>query len=131
MSTREIPTDQWRSFLDQFSRDHRAWLATIECVGHGTATSIEAFERPLASVVPQMAGSRVARIDIRFQQDSHEREPIHVDAPTSIRVDETSQGVARGLEILDDDGVSTRVRFRVAPRPETLDGIAPGELGST
>jgi hypothetical protein len=131
MSTREIPRNQWRTFLDQFSREHRAWLATIERVRGGSPASVEALERPLASVVPHIAGSRVARIDIRLQPDSHTGEPIHVDAPASVRVDETPEGVVRSLEIVDDDGESTRVRFRVAPLPETLDGIAPGELPST
>jgi Family of unknown function (DUF5335) len=131
MSTREIPRNQWLTFLDQFSREHRAWLAIIERVRRGSPASVEALERPLASVVPHIAGSRVARIDIRLQSDSHKGEPIHVDAPASIRVDETPEGVVRSLDIVDDDGESTRVRFRVAPLPETLDGIAPGEVPST
>ena len=89
------------------------------------------LQRPLASIVPRMAGSRVARIDIRLQEDSPTGEPIHVDAPASIRVEETPEGSVRSLEIVNDDGGSTWVRFRVAPLPETLDGIAPGELPLT
>jgi hypothetical protein len=57
-------------------------------------------------------------------------EPIQIDAPASLRVDETADGVARGLEIVDDDGECTRIRFRAAALPETLDGIAPGEVSS-
>jgi Family of unknown function (DUF5335) len=128
---REIPRNQWLTFLDQFSREHRAWLATIERGRRGSPASVEALECPLASVVPHIAGSRVARIEIRLQQDAHTREPIHIDAPASIRVDETPEGVVRSLDIVDDDGESTHVRFRVAPLPETLDGIVPGELPST
>ena len=37
-------------------------------------------------------------------------------------------GAARGLEIQDESGECTRIRFRAAPLPEALDGIAPGEL---
>ena len=48
--------------------------------------------------------------------------------PTSVRIDETPDGVARSLEIVDEDGECTRIRFRAAPVPETLDGITPGEL---
>jgi hypothetical protein len=32
--------------------------------------------------------------------------------------------------VVDQNGDCTRVQFRAAPRPEMLDGIAPGELSS-
>jgi hypothetical protein len=128
MSAREIPMTQWPEFLQQFSREHRAWLATVDRVGADSRGRVEVIERPLGSVIPHMDARRVARIEIRFQEDSHPREAIRIDAPTSIRVDEMTNGVARGLEIVDKDGECTRLRFRAAPLPETLDGIAPGEL---
>lgn len=128
MSTREIPIALWSEFLDRFSREHRAWLATVDRIRPGSPGRTEAVERPLGSVIPQLAARRIARIEIRFQEDSGASEPIQIDAPHSVRVDETADGVARGLEIVDEDGECTRIRFRAAPLPEMLDGIAPGEL---
>jgi hypothetical protein len=130
MSTREIPMALWSEFLDQFSREHRAWLATVDRIRPGTPDHIEAVERPLGSVIPQIDGERIAWIEIRFQRDSHASEPIQIHAPNRVRVDETAEGVARSLEIVDEDGECTRIRFRAAPLPEMLDGIAPGELPS-
>jgi len=127
MSVREIPTAQWQEFLEQFSRGHRAWLATVDRVHPGSPGHVEAVERPLGSVTTEMRARRVVGIEIRFQEDSHAREAIRIEAPTRLRVDETEEGAARGLEIDDGDGECTRIRFRVAPLPETLDGIAPGE----
>ena len=131
MSVREIPESQWQDFLAQFSRGHRAWLATVDRVHVGAPSHVDAIERPLGSVTPHVSARRVVGIEIRFQEDSQLREPIRIDAPVTIRVDETAEGVARGLEIQDGDGESTRIRFRAAPLPEALDGIAPGELPST
>lgn len=131
MSVREIPLDQWSEFLDQFSRGHRAWLATIDRVHPDSVSHTEAVERPLSAVVPRISARRVAGIDIRFQQDSHAHEPIRIERPASVRVDETADGAARGLEIVDEEGQCTRVRFRAAPWPEMLDGVAPGELSSS
>jgi hypothetical protein len=128
MSTREIPRTLWSEFLDRFSREHRAWLATVDRIPPRSRASSKAVERPLDSVVPQTAARRIVRIEIRFQEDSHTSEPIQIDAPNRVRVDETADGVARGLEIVDEDGECTRIRFRAAPLPEMLDGIAPGEL---
>jgi hypothetical protein len=67
-------------------------------------------------------------MDIRFQEDSHAREAIRIDAPASLRVDETAAGTVRGLEIQDEHGECIRIQFRAAPLPDALDGIAPGEL---
>lgn len=128
MSVREIPESQWQDFLAQFSRGHRAWLATVDRVHAGAPGQVEAVERPLDSVTLHVRARRVVAIDIWFQEDSQLREPIRVDAPVTIRVDETAEGAARGLEIQDEDGDFTRIRFRAAPLPEALDGIAPGEL---
>ena len=131
MGVREIPVREWSDFLRQFSRAHRAWLATVDRVHAGTTSHIEAIERPLGAVVPRMSARRVAEIDIRFQDDSDAQEPIRIERPTSVRVDETAEGTAIGLEIVDEEGQCTRVRFRAAPLPEMLDGIAPGEIPSS
>ena len=47
-----------------------------------------------------------------------------------VRVDETTQGIAQTLEIIDSQGVATRLRFRAAPTADMLDGVAPGELST-
>jgi hypothetical protein len=94
----------------------------------GVPDHAAAVERPLRSVIPEISARRVVGIEIRFQEDPHAREPIRIDAPIRLRVDETAEGAARGLEIQDDSGECTRIRFRAAPLPEALDGIAPGEL---
>lgn len=130
MSVREIPQTDWQRFLDEFSRGHRAWLATIDSVSPETHAHFASVERPLKSVTPTMHADRVVRIDIRFQEDAQPRWPVQIEVPVSIRVDETEEGIARGLEIVDQGGDCTRIRFHAAPPPEMLDGIAPGELSS-
>jgi hypothetical protein len=128
MSVREIAPAHWEEFLEEFSRRHRAWLATVDRLYAGESHHTEAVERPLRSIIPRMIARRIVGIDIRFQEDSQAREAVRVDAPTSVRVDETTEGTALGLEIVDEAGECTRLRFRAAPRPELLDGVAPGEL---
>jgi hypothetical protein len=128
MSAHEVPITRWSEFLDQFSREHRAWLATVDRRRPGSLEHVEAIERPLASVVPHGPTRRIERIEIRFQGDPQTREPIQINDPTVVRVEMTPQGVARGLEIVDGDGECTRIRFRAAPLPEMLDGLAPGEV---
>jgi hypothetical protein len=128
MSLREIPEAEWEPFLEQFSVDHRAWLASVDRIHPGAVGHVEASERPLRSVTPEFSARRVVRINVRFQEDSQARHSIQIDAPRTLRVDETAAGVARGLEIQDQDGDWLRIRFRVAPPADMLDGVAPGEL---
>jgi Family of unknown function (DUF5335) len=129
MNVRDIPRAQWPAFLDQFSRTHRAWLATIDTDGT-RAEGQNAAPHPLRSVTPFVYNDRVAHIDIRFQDDAQAHEPLRINAPGTVRVDETTEGIAQTLEIIDSNGVSTRLRFRAAPRAEMLDGVAPGELST-
>jgi hypothetical protein len=128
MSAREIEVAQWPQFLDRFSREHRAWLVTVDRMPPGSPGDAEVVERPLGSVLPQPPAGRIGRIEIRFQKASRDGESIQIEAPICVRVDETAEGVTRGLEIVDEGGQCTRIRFRAAPLPEMLDGMAPGEL---
>jgi hypothetical protein len=127
MTAPDIPRSEWPAVLEEFSREHRAWLATVEHIDSVGSRHIEAAERPLNSVTPEMASRRVVGIDIQFQADSEGSDVIHVDTPTHVRMDRTDTGTARGLEIQDRRGGCTRIRFRAIPLPEALDGIVPGE----
>jgi hypothetical protein len=125
---RDIPESEWPEFLTQFSGGHRAWLATVDRREAGGRDDVAAIERPLGSVLPEISDRRVIGIEIRFQEDPQARDSIRIEGPVRLRVDETADGTARGLEIQDESGECTRIRFRAWPLPEALDGIAPGEL---
>jgi hypothetical protein len=72
----------------------------------------------------------VVHIDIRFQDDDLSRDPLRITAPGTVRVDETTQGIAQTLEIIDSHGVATRLRFRAAPTADMLDSVAPGAFST-
>jgi hypothetical protein len=125
-NVREVPHSQWAAFFDQFSRTHRAWLVELTSSSpsdHGSATP-----HPLRSITPFVHNNRVVHIDIRFQDDKPGHEPLRIHTPVSARVEESNEGVARGIDIVAANGDSTHLRFRAAPRPDLLDGTAPGEL---
>jgi hypothetical protein len=125
VNVREIPHSQWPAFFDQFSRTYRAWLVTLRTTSPAPA-HIEAAH-PLRSITPFVHNDRVVHIDIRFQDDAPGQDPLRILAPVSVRAEENTAGVTRGLRIVDDKGGSTYLRFRAAPSLEMLDGIGPGE----
>lgn len=113
VSVREIPVAQWDPFLDEFSRGHRAWLASVERIHPGAPAHLEVGERALRSIETDA----VTGIEIRFQDGT-----VRVEAPKTLRVDETEAGAARGLEIEDWSGERVRLCLRVAEPPGELDG---------
>jgi hypothetical protein len=128
MTARDIPQNEWPSILEEFSREHRAWLATVERIDSIGSRHVEALERPLNAVTPEMAARRVVSIAIQFQTESQGDNVIQIETPTHLRMDHGDTGTARGLEIEDEHGERIYIRFRAIPLPEALDGIAPGEL---
>lgn len=123
MSWRDIPRNEWRSFLEGFGLRHRAWLATVLQGPHGEHQSTRAAERPLAGVTAEPANGDVVDVVIRF---GDETEPVRVKALNALRVDETPRGEEIALEMANPRGV-TGLRFRAGALPEEVDGVAPFE----
>ena len=96
MNVRDIPRAQWPAFLDQFSRTHRAWLASIDADA-SAADGHNADAHPLRSITPFVYNDRVVHIDIRFQDDLQTDEPLRITGPGTLRVDETWEGIAQVL----------------------------------
>jgi hypothetical protein len=125
MPMRDVPRDRWPDFLEGFSRRHRAWLARVDQPGDAPGRGASA-EAPLGSVTVKQKGREVSAIEIAFAGDGNV--PLRVENPRILRVQQTGDGAESGLEIVDDDGLFTRVGFRATARPEMLDGLAPGEI---
>lgn len=124
----DVARDRWREFLEEFSADHRSWLATVEhCDALGQTTDVLARELPLARVTLDDACGPARAIQITFAAEQG-RTPPHLDVPDPIalRLVE-APGRAPSLEIHQTDDRCTRLRFRDVPLPELLDGVAPGE----
>ena len=124
MPTRDVPRDQWPDFLEGFSRRHRAWLTTVD-QSADVVRGVSA-QAPLGAVTATKEGRDVSAIEIAFTGDGHI--PLRVEHPRILRVSQAGDGAETGLEIVDNDGVSTRVGFRATARPELLDGVAPAEI---
>jgi Family of unknown function (DUF5335) len=131
--TREIPRSQWEQFFDDFTKTHRAWRATVDSTvpgasAPGESSRVRVVERPLRSVRPETDAERIVRLNIEFQEDPDSRSTIQIARPVSVRVAETPDGTMDKLEIVDEGGSCTRLRFRAAQPTDALDGLAPGEL---
>ena len=117
MKPRDIPRGEWPAFLAQFGRRHRSWLMTIEAEGRSDG-AVQAVDEPLESLAAE-GGAVLVRL--------RNREPLRIDAPRRLSVDVTERGEELGLDLENERGVVTRLRFRAAALPEELDGVGPLE----
>lgn len=116
MPTEEISHQQWKDFLMSYGRQHEGWLTRF-IAPDGSASPL----LPLREIKLECADGH-DRILFCFNGEDHA-----VPHPRHLRALRAEDGADQGLEIASDDGDVTGLRFREAARPESLDGLAPGE----
>jgi hypothetical protein len=121
MSIHDVPRRSWAKVLEEFSRGHRGWLASVAIVGSGPVLSSHTEVRPLESVTVTPADS----VRVAFRGGP----TVLVDAPRTLAVDKRDDGAECALEIDTAVAEFVRLTFRSTAVPEALDGIAPAELG--
>jgi hypothetical protein len=128
MGLKDVPRPEWASTLESFGREHRAWLATVEHVASDGTRDLWLSERPLAGVFAERAPEHMTvRIDLTPDSTSPSS-TVRIEDPIAMRLDQDQEGPSSALEIDDRQGGRTRVRFRVHPTLDMLDGVAPSEL---
>ena len=120
MSIHDVPRFRWADALEEFSRGHRGWLASVATVGPGPVLLSHTGWRPLESVIVTQTGS----VRVGF----HGGPTVLVEAPRTLGVDRRDDGAERALEVDSAGAEFVRVTFRATALPEALDGIAPAEL---
>jgi len=118
--TRRIPSDQWISFLNSFSKQHEGWLVTLEVLDPELGAQTEASELPLEGI----SGSTAPKTISISLGDAPSNHLTHtVNSPTQLWLSRTSQGADEALEIESIDGAKTLLRFRSAMPTELVDGL--------
>lgn len=120
MSMDEIERDRWFGFLEQFGRQHRHWLATMERTDPDGRRETLAHEVPLESISLSGEGDVVTFFGGRGKAGPQKEK---VKSPSRILLSFREDGAHEGLRIEDSNGSVTDVRFRVTVRPENLNGL--------
>ncbi len=121
MAIRDIPRDQWRDELDNFSREHEGWTVSLKIDRPGGGTAVEAHDLPFQGVSPASPQSADIAIEIG-SRPSHITHEVH--DPTRVCLDTTAEGAERALLIEAKDGSRATVEFRSPVRAENV-GEAP------
>ena len=121
MPTQVIPRDEWKTFVDTFSRQHEAWLATLEVLGTDIGAQQEASDLPFQGIALSDDESDALTISLGRSPEDHVTHTI--SDPTKVWLEQTSLGANAALEIESADGVKTLLRFRSPLPAEMVDGV--------
>jgi hypothetical protein len=122
MAIREIPRDDWSSFLATFSRRHEGWLCTVAVSDRTGAPHDETVDKPFVGAAADRDGDEQA-ISILVGGATNDHLSHVVRAPTRMRLVQTDEGADEALEVESRD-TTTMLRFRTTMLPELVDGIA-------
>ena len=123
MPTQEIQRDEWKTFLDTFSRQHEGWLATLEVLGPDIGAQQAAGDLPLEGITATSKDSAVESIAISLGKSPEDHITHTITEPTRVWLEQTSLGANAALEIESADEVKTLLRFRSALPADMVDGV--------
>jgi hypothetical protein len=123
MPSRDIPREDWVTFLDSFSRQHERWLVTIEVVTDSLGAHREVRDKRLIGVSADLKSRGPDAISIIAGDRSDDHVNHIVNGPTRLALEETEEGAHKGLRIDAEDGATTLLLFRSPALPETVDGV--------
>lgn len=123
MATKEIPRDEWTTFLDSFSRQHEGWLATLELLGPDIGAQQEARNLPFEGITATSTEDESQGITINLGKTAQDHVTHTIAEPTHVWLEQTSQGANAALEIESADQIKTLLRFRSSLPAEMVDGV--------
>ncbi len=116
MHTTQIPLSDWRRTLDELSRSYDGALVSLEIVGGEVGAEEEVHEQPLRGITSDPSG-----ITVQIEQRGGLHLGHHVAHPKKLRVVETRGGAVVAVEIEDDEGIYSLVRFCSPARHDIFD----------
>ncbi|MCL5952768.1 MAG: DUF5335 domain-containing protein [Chloroflexi bacterium] len=122
MARQEVMHEQWSQFLDNFSRQHEGWLATLEITGPNVGNKIETKDLPFRGITYDLKGSSRNNVSIFMAINDQEDETHTITNPSHIRF-ASDQGIDRELELESGDGDRAILRFTHPIRSESVDRL--------
>jgi hypothetical protein len=119
----EIPRKDWTDFCDSFSRRHEGWLVTLDAVPADGGPVEIGRNQALRGVIAQVDDTAPGQVSVIVGPDRDQHLTHTIDAPTSIRLEQSDAGADESLTIESVKSGTATLRFRVAALPEMVDGI--------
>ena len=122
MSVVTVPSEEWKDFLEAFSRRHQGWVVRIEIYDLETGEDVGSPFRPLHSVELDTEDPNNLRINVTVDSDRKLIKHI-LFRPCRVTLQLAADGADESLNI-QSLNTSTTIRFRAAVVPDVVDEIA-------
>ena len=122
MSVVTIPSEEWKDFLEAFSRRHQGWLVRIEIYDLETGEDVGSPFWPLHRVELDTEDPNNLRINVTVDSDRKLIKHI-LFRPCRVTLQLAADGADESLNI-QSLNTSTTIRFRAAVVPDVVDEIA-------
>ena len=120
----EIPPQDWRKALNEFTSVHQGWLVSLDVLSAELGAQRE-FEdlRLLGISADPVHHDGTVGVSVTSSQRQHLTH--YIPAVRHVHLERTEEGAEVALQFESADGTRTILRFRTAVPAETVDGIAP------
>ena len=85
-ATSGIPRKEWNGFLQDFSRAHKGWLATLETADTVTKEIVETHEMSFQSIELDLEDEKHPRINVSVQTDNKTFKHILFDGTPPVQI---------------------------------------------
>lgn len=116
MHTKQIPMADWRRTLDDLSRSYDGALVTLEILGAEVGAQQEVHDQPLRGITSDPSG-----VIVQIEQAGGLYLDHRIAHPQALWIVENEESAVMAIEIEDDGGMRSLVRFRSPVRPKILD----------
>jgi hypothetical protein len=97
MPTREIPSQEWKTFFEGFSTYHKGWTVTIEVFSQEIGAQEETSEASFVGLVVEQKAGRDANIEVMLGATADNHITHTIAEPTHVRLE--SEGETEVLQI--------------------------------
>jgi hypothetical protein len=118
MTKREIPSDAWPNFMDEFSRLHQGKEAEVTVVDRTKRADAYAHAAPLLGIVDEHHGRADEAIELMLGDLPDGALSHTMPHPSRVEVTEWNDAYSAQLDIESSDG--QRMVIQVGPREEVL-----------
>jgi hypothetical protein len=118
MEKREIPSEQWPSFLDAFGRLHHGKEARITLTDASVGTASHSSQQTLLGLIDERHGREDETITLMLGAIPHGTSSHSLSRPQSVSVSEWNDTYSAKLEIDSSEG--QRLVIQVGPAEQML-----------
>jgi hypothetical protein len=106
----EIPKNEWKKFFDDLSRDKLEWHVTVQVLSDEHGAQVMSEGLPFAGLIFEQAGG-TEQIILLTGTDTETHQTHIIPKPAKVLFEETGLGPIGLLDIEDDGGNKTLIRF--------------------